>query len=236
MPYTKDASRFLYEIKLTWTGKIHDDFDGRFEYDEGVVVGLVTRDFLPPVPAFPIYIGMREYTVHFQFVNVVELEEAEVDQVRAFHEVVFQDVLQLEGLLSLDKSQYDTLFVVALINSQIDWQTMREVGQRDRFVVEERTDKVRRKASVQADKYQDKVVVTSYQGQVFRQYVMQVRQDLTPSTPQDEENGDLALTHGQHIRVVYEIELQHSHQPMLALRYCSKGYSIYTLLNMSTSK
>jgi predicted DNA binding CopG/RHH family protein len=105
----------------------------------------------------------------------------------------------------------------------LDWAALDRLIIPNQFDSSLLSDQQRKLRGVQAENYEDAVVACNYRGVgEERFYVMKIRQDLTPhSLPQNKTERT-----AEYLLRKNNITVQLAEQPMLDVRYCSKGYVV----------
>ncbi|OQV25604.1 Endoribonuclease Dicer [Hypsibius exemplaris] len=220
------TTHYFYAIRLVLKGHLSADRDDRFEYDQSVSVGFLSRASLPALPTWPIYIQLREFTVYTDFVETVTLTAGQLHAVKKFHYTVFNEVIGfatvVEGLSSLEENISDTLFTVPtkLVGKtySLDWDALTRLITPNGFLTTLPSEDERRRLGTRPLDYENAVVASDYNGQVERFHVRQVRRELTPHSmvkPFEETTAEL-------VRRKYGVTVQIPDQPLLEVRHCAK--------------
>ncbi|OWA52488.1 Endoribonuclease Dicer [Hypsibius exemplaris] len=224
---------FLYTITTTFIRSFQDEPAARFIADQSRAIGLLSRTCIPALPPFDVFIYKAEYRVALTLVNSdTFLTEQQLDDVQTFHTNVYEQVIRFSEAIALSFKPDvadGAIYTVPLTRSSeqsswdIDWDVMARVKEPSQYSVVSQPDEARKRMKITPDRYRDGVVTRWYKTDDDRFFVLNVREDFTPSTPSP---IDEFSSFAEYFERKYGIEIQQLHQPMLTTKYCSREMNL----------
>ncbi|CAI2349147.1 unnamed protein product [Caenorhabditis sp. 36 PRJEB53466] len=195
---------------------------------------LSTKD-IPKVPPFPVFLRQGDMKVRLtKAPQKITLEEAQLQQVQAFHDYLFTQVLQMckNGNLEFEVSTRTPLntLIVPLNKSKeesysINMKYVSEVVANMENMPRVPDDAVRRQYKFRAEDYKDVIVMPWYRNmeQPAFYYVAEILTDLRPSSTFPDNHFE---TFNEYFTKKYKLEIYDQNQSLLDVDFTSNRFNL----------
>ncbi|KAL3276339.1 hypothetical protein HHI36_011721 [Cryptolaemus montrouzieri] len=211
--------------------KIENDINSGGLYDiytSNLCFGLLTPNPLPSTCSFPIYISNGTIMVSVtNNVRLVTLTDEEIEKIREFHFVVFNDVLEVvNSFLIMDNSENAESIVIVPVKKEelvIDFEVVEQHRSiKNRQITLTHSEKIA--LEVNEETYLHKIVIPSYRREICSYLVTQVCVDMTPmSNFPNESYQDFC----DYYQEKHQEHIVNRNQPLLLVKGLSRKMNLY---------